>query len=182
MMHMDRMMSVYPGSSFTAVGLSLTDSGTMYFFLPDEGTDVKELASGTALQEVLKISRVPVEAESYFPIVRLTLPKFSVSAKTGLIDVLKDLGIHDAMIPGTADFSPLTDEADEIYMSDASHAALVEIDEEGVTGAAYTELAMAAGAAMPQDEIDLVFDRPFLFTVAARDGSILFAGIVQNAE
>ena len=41
---------------------------------------------------------------------------------------------------------------------------------------------MPAGAAMPQDEIDLVFDRPFLFTVAARDGSILFAGIVQNAE
>ena len=73
-------------------------------------------------------------------------------------------------------------EVDEIYLSEASHAALVEIDEEGVTGAAYTELAMAAGAAMPQDEIDLVFDRPFLFTVTARDGSVLFAGIVQNAK
>ncbi|MBR2123038.1 MAG: hypothetical protein IJ930_08990 [Lachnospiraceae bacterium] len=182
MMHMDRMMGIFPGSCFTAAGLSLTDSGNMYFFLPDEGISVQDLASGEVLREVLKVSRAAWEAESYYPIVHLSLPKFSVSAKTGLISILKDLGIQDAMIPGIADFGPLTDEVDEIYLSEASHAALVEIDEEGVTGAAYTELAMAAGAAMPQDEIDLVFDRPFLFTVTARDGSVLFAGIVQNAK
>ena len=58
---------------------------------------------------------------------------------------------------------------------------MVKIDEEGVTGAAYTDLAMA-GAGMPQDEVDFVLDRPLVFAVASPDGSILFAGVVQNIE
>ena len=67
-----------------------------------------------------------------------------------------------------------------VFLSAAEHAALVEIDEDGVTGAAYTMLAMAAGAAVPQDEIDFVLDRPFLFLVTGRDGSVLFSGVVNN--
>ena len=58
---------------------------------------------------------------------------------------------------------------------------MVEIDEEGVTGAAYTELAMA-GAGMPQEETDFVLDRPFFFNVVSPDGSLLFSGIVQTIE
>ena len=56
---------------------------------------------------------------------------------------------------------------------------LVEIDEEGVTGAAYTELAMARSS-MSQEEVDLIFDRPFYFAVVSPDGSLLFSGIVQT--
>ena len=48
-------------------------------------------------------------------------------------------------------------------------------------GAAYTELALA-GAGMIEEEIDFVLDRPFLFLVTSRDGSILFAGVVRNME
>ena len=75
----------------------------------------------------------------------------------------------------------MTDDVDMIWLSGAEHAAMVKIDEEGVTGAAYTDLAMA-GAGMPQNEVDFVLDRPFVFAVASPDGSILFAGVVQNIE
>ena len=178
MMHRDLMTSLYQTDRFRAIGLNLTDSGTMYFFLPEEGTDVKDLAADA---DVLSICRNHWEGDMGFPIVHLSVPKFKVTGKTDLLESLKDLGIIDALDPDLADFSPLTDEAEQIFVNSAEHAAMVEIDEEGVTGAAYTELAMA-GAGMPQEEIDFVLDRPFFFTVVSPDFSLLFSGIVQTIE
>ncbi|MDO5121457.1 MAG: serpin family protein [Erysipelotrichaceae bacterium] len=178
MMHRDLMMSLYQTDHFRAVGLNLTDSGTMYFFLPEEGTDVKDLAADP---DALSICRNNWAGDAGFPIVHLSVPKFKVSGKTDLIESLKHLGIIDALDPDAADFTPLTDEAEQIFVNAAEHAAMVEIDEDGVTGAAYTELAMA-GAGMPQEETDFVLDRPFFFTVVSPDNSLLFSGIVQTIE
>ena len=43
MMKKTERMDVYQGEQFTAIGLSLQDSGSMYFLLPDENADVSEL-------------------------------------------------------------------------------------------------------------------------------------------
>ena len=72
--------------------------------------------------------------------------------------------------------------ADAEDLSKAEHAAMIEIDEHGVTGAAYTELALTEGAAQPDETIDFVVDRPFMFIVTGKDGSMLFAGIVKNID
>ena len=43
------------------------------------------------------------------------------------------------------------------------------------------ELGVSETAAeIPDDEIDFVLDRPFLFLVTGQDGSILFSGVVRN--
>ena len=178
MMHRDDMMSLYQTEHFQAVGLNLADSGTMYFFLPKEGCTAQNIAADP---EMIRICMDPSGMNSDYPLVHLTVPKFDVSDKIDLPDHLKALGIKDALSAETADFSPLTEEVKRIWLSGAEHAAMVKIDEEGVTGAAYTDLAMA-GAGMPQDEVDFVLDRPFVFAVASPDGSILFAGVVQNIE
>ncbi|MBQ3907067.1 MAG: serpin family protein, partial [Lachnospiraceae bacterium] len=63
------------------------------------------------------------------------------------------------------------------------HAATLEIDEKGVTGAAYVEeLLMGAGPEREREIIDFVLDRPFIFVVYSGDGSVLFEGIVRNIE
>ena len=54
-----------------------------------------------------------------------------------------------------------------------------ERNEEGVTAAAYTEMRLAGAAAPPDDEIDFVLDRPFLFVITGRDGLPLFVGTVH---
>ena len=59
---------------------------------------------------------------------------------------------------------------------------MVEVDENGVTGAAYTELMMTEGAMLPDKEIDFVLDRPFMFVVTGADGAVLFSGIVRNID
>ena len=177
MMHQDHSMRVYRTEQFTAAGLALNDSGFMYFLLPEDGVDVNTLAGDPA---IMKMSQYDIEDENWTdPIVHLSLPKFKVSGKIDLIDAIRSLGVTDALDYTIADFTPLTSDRDDIYLNKAEHAAMIEIDEQGVTGAAYTEL-LIAGAGMVEEEIDFAVDRPFMFIVTGRDGSILFAGIVRN--
>ena len=179
MMHRTDMMGVYRTDAFTAVNLNLSDSGSMIFYLPNDGCDVNSLAGDPAILSAVQYD----ENENWSsPLVHLSVPKFSISAKTDLKETMIGLGVIDALDPGKADFTPLTTDRDDLYVSKAEHAALVEVDEDGVTGAAYTELAIAEGAALPDEEIDFVLDRPFMFLVTGRDGSVLFSGIVRNIE
>jgi serine protease inhibitor len=180
MMHRSDVMGIYRTDAFTGISLGLMDSGAMHFYLPAEGKDVNALLTDPEIWKVL--SRGGEEGWSY-PEVNLTLPKFKVSGKTDLIPVLSELGIRDVMDPSLSDFSPLKKDADGLALTAAEHAAMVEIDENGVTGAAYTELSVEeTGALEPEEVIDLTFDRPFLFMVTGRDGSILFSGTVRNID
>ena len=174
MMHKVSPMPAWDNDRFTAVGLWLNDSGMMYFLLPKEGTDVNDLLKdGTALSILDR-----KEEDGWNPEVVLTVPKFRVSAQKDLKDVLSDMGITDIMDCEKADFSPLSDETG-IFLNTAYHTAMAEIDENGVTGAAYTELALA-GEGIPEERIEFVLDRPFAFLVTGKDGSVLFAGAVRN--
>ncbi len=182
MMHRSDTMAVNRTDRFTSVGLGLQDSGSMYFYLPAEGVDVNDLAKDP---DVLREAAYDGDVEWSYPLVNLSLPKFRVSGKTDLLETIKKLGVTDALDPGLSDFTPLTkdpEEAEGLFIGAAEHAALVEVDEKGVTGAAYTELMVTEGAALPDETIDLVFDRPFFFIVTGVDGSVLFSGIVRNID
>ena len=178
MMNNDVMTDVYQTEHFQAVGLSLDDSGTMYFFLPKEGYKAQDIAADP---QMIKICMEPVSVESNSALVHLTVPKFNDSDKINLLECLKNIGITDVLSDKQADFTPLTKEVENIYVSSAEHAAMVKIDEEGVTGAAYTALMMES-AGIIQNQVDFIIDRPFVFAVAAPDGSILFTGVIQNIE
>lgn len=174
-MHETMESTYYAADSFAAVGKYLEGSGTMWFLLPDEGVTPEELLTSGAVDFLLSQENT----ESKFMTIDLSVPKFDISADTELSAALHALGVTDVFDADTADFSPLTDNADGIFLSQAKHAARVAIDEEGVIAAAYTVMA-AAGAAMPPEErVDFTLDRPFLFAVTGGSGAVLFAGIVN---
>ena len=180
MMHTSDFTNIYQTDAFTAAGLNLNDSGTMYFFLPQDGVDVNALAGDP---DILKATVYDEDDENRISAqVNFAVPKFKISGKTDLIGIIRELGITDALDPGVSDFTPLTEDVDELYLSSANHAAMVEVDENGVTGAAYTELMMTEGAMLPDKEIDFVLDRPFMFVVTGADGAVLFSGIVRNID
>ena len=177
-MHKTMESTYYAADNFAAVGKYLEGSGTMWFLLPDEGVTPEELLTGGAVDFLLS----PENAESKYMTIDLSVPKFDVSADTELSAALHALGVTDVFDADTADFSPLMDNADGIFLSQAKHAARVAIDEEGVIAAAYTVMA-AAGAAMPPDErVEFTLDRPFLFAVTGESGAVLFAGIVNTPD
>ena len=116
---------------------------------------------------------------SQYLIVNLAVPKFDVSSDLDLSSGLRALGVTDVFDPAVSDFSPLT-KAEGIYLSQAEHAARVAIDEEGVTAASYTVMLAPGAGPPPEEEVDFVLDRPFLFAITGVDGLPLFVGLVNR--
>ncbi len=170
----------FGGDRFTAVSLGLAGGSRVYFFLPDEGTDVRQLVTDPQVMRLLRTGSAQVEKEM---LIHLSVPKFKIQAQTDLTETLRNLGITDVMDPEKADFLPLSEQSRGAFLGRARHAAVVGIDEDGLTGAAYVEVCLAGCACFEElEEINFVLDRPFFFAVIAPDRSPLFAGIVQNVD
>lgn len=168
----------YWGDHFSAVARGFDAMmGAMYFILPDEGMSVDELLSdGEAFRFLQKPDRWKNVA---YPIIHLTLPKFDAVSDLDLIEGLKALGVTDVFDARVSDFTPMTRDM-PAYVSKVEHAARVTVDEEGVVAAAYTVLAADGAGMPPEDEIDFVLDRPFLFVITGTTGLPLFVGIVNQ--
>ena len=168
----------YWGEKFAAVGLGLNSEGTMWFLLPDEGVSPEELLQDAEAMRFLLGGYNDWENQKYLRI-DLSIPKFDVSADLDLSDGLKAMGVTDVFDDAISDFTPMTD-ITGVYVSAASHAARVKIDEEGVEAAAFTVM-MVAGNGMPPDEVvEFKADRPFLFALSDSSGLPLFLVIVNR--
>lgn len=164
----------YWGEDFAAYGKRLESGGTMWFFLPDEGVTPEDLLAG---EDVFALAADSDRWENQTRlIVHVSIPKFDIFQQQTLTDALETMGISKVFNLVQANFSPISD--NDLYLSQADHAARLIIDEEGVTAAAYTLLEAAGAARPPEEEVDFRLDRPFLTMVTSQDGLLLFAGIV----
>lgn len=177
-MHQSDSREYYWGSHFSAIFQSLENYGGMWLLLPDEGISAEQLLQDDEALSFLLANGV--WDNSKYLTVNASIPKFGISSDLNLIEALQALGVTDIFDPDISDFSPMTPDADGIFLSQARHAARVAIDEEGCTAAAYTVMAMAGAAAPPEEEVDFVLDRPFLFVITGSAGAPLFVGIVNQ--
>lgn len=178
-MYTERGMDYFSGEGWGAVRLSLRGGNGMWFILPDEGVSVDALLEN---EEVLGLmASGPDGLAGEYTVVRFSVPKFDIAAQLDLIEGLMELGVTDVFDSGVSDFTPMTTDTDmPIYVSEATHAARVKIDEEGVEAAAFTVITADGAAAAPEREINFTLDRPFLFAISSRDGLPLFAGVVNR--
>ncbi len=170
----------YWGDQFSAVGCSLESGGAMWFLLPDQGVSLDELLTDSQAMDFLLANGQWDNRRSLM--IHLSLPKFDVSSDLNLIEALPLLGILDVLDPAVADFTPLCHNPEQLFLSQARHAARVSIDEEGCLAAAYTVLSVCGAGAPPEEieEMDFVLDRPFLFGVTGTTGELLFVGTVAQ--
>ena len=150
----------------------------MWFLLTDEGVSPEELLEDPQVTEFL-VNRDTWENSKYLT-VNLALPKFDITSQMDLKEGLKNLGITQVFDETAADFSALVPDMEKLFVSQVQHDVRVAIDEEGVTAAAYTAMSASDAAMPPEDEVDFVLDRPFLFVLTNEDGLPLFAGIVEQ--
>ena len=176
-------LAVCPGRALAASDVPIPGMDELTEALPEEAAPV---LSGVAPEELLADEAAMdfllsggESAESKYLIVNLALPKFDTASDLDLADSLKALGITDVFDPAVSDFSPMTDDT-AAYLSQAKHAARVTVDEEGVTAAAYTVMMMCGTAAPPEEEVDFVLNRPFVFAITGTDGLPLFVGLVNQ--
>lgn len=171
----------YRGEHFGAIGKGLGET-TMWLVLPDEGTTPEELLAQGQVVEFFTAGSGGFEWEDRENRkVNLALPKFDITSETNLLEGLATLGVTDVLDPTKSDFSPLTDEAQALFLSQAQHDVRVTVDEEGVEAAAYTVLAADTTSAISEpQELDFILDRPFLFAITTYNGLPLFVGIVNQ--
>ncbi|MBR3469630.1 MAG: hypothetical protein IKH28_08055 [Lachnospiraceae bacterium] len=168
----------YYGDQFGAIRKWFDGSyGSMIFILPDEGVSVYDLLSDKQVMEYLEKGYDYENKKGV--ILDIAIPRFDVSSNSDLSEGLKKLGVTDAFDRSKADFSPVSDESDGIWVNKVEHGVRVITDEEGVRAAAYTVEMLAGAARPPEERVEFVLDRPFLFVIQI--GNIpMFIGIVEN--
>jgi serpin B len=107
--------------------------------------------------------------------VRLEMPRFSATENASLLPTLVKLGLGDGLASPTA-FSGLA--AAPLTISGIQQRTFLKVDEEGTEAAAVTGVMMATRSAR-LDEIVVVVDKPFLFSLRDKEsGLILMSGYI----
>ena len=166
------------GDIFSAVSVPMENAGSMYLILPDEGYTVKDLLKNEQAMGFVS-SNKNWENKKHLT-VNLSLPKFDISSNFDLKQGLKKLGVTDVFNRLSADFSQTVVTDQPVWVNQVEHAARVTVDEDGVEAAAYTVIVTYGAAMPPDDEVDFVLDRPFLFVLTGIDGLPLFTGVVNQ--
>lgn len=108
------------------------------------------------------------------------LPKFRLEESVDLKSTLVAMGARKVFQQGRADLSGITGDQ-ELYVSNAFHQAVVEVNEKGTKAAAATGFVIM-GRSMSIDPVFRV-DRPFLFFIRHNPtASILFLGRVAQLK
>jgi len=162
------------GDGWQAARLAYAGNGlAMTLVLPDEGrlADVEAFVAGGHLPDVLAAGR-PTKLD-------VRLPKWSYRTSAALGDVLKELGMPTAFDPATADFSAMTDEDLDLYISAVLHQGFIAVDEEGTEAAAATAVVVSQTSASLTEPFHV--DRPFLYVIHdVEHGTPLFLGRVLD--
>lgn len=172
----------YWAEDFGAISLGLKDGSRMWILLPDEGKTTDDALSSDEMRRML----FEGYGNSKYMLVNLSVPKFDIRASGDLKEDLQAMGVTDVFSPETADFSGTLyghkgfGDNFAPYFSAVNQATRVAIDEKGVTAASYIEIPGAGAAEPPEEIIDFIVDRPFVFVVTNRYDVPLFAGVVNE--
>lgn len=162
---------------YQAVRLPYRHGAYLALYLPKE--NLETLLSESVLNEMMALEwdekeeidlsyRLPqFDISSTFPDLKDTLRKGSLAR---LFDI-----DHPAL-------SVLKDGSLSV-ISDVIQQTRISVDEMGTTAAAYTEVAIKEATAMPPKElkqIQVIFDRPFVYVLFSSDGIPLFVGCVRD--
>lgn len=175
-------LTYYWIDDYGAVAMRMKNGASMWFILPDEDKTVDDVLTGGDYMNMVTQSEDFPEENSKRMKVNLTVPKFDVSSSVNVKESLENLGITKIFDPTVNSFaSSLQSQKSDypVYLNSIHQDTRVKIDEDGVTAASYIEISFGAGGAEPPDEIiDFVLDRPFVFVVT-REQIPLFVGTVN---
>ena len=172
-------MNYYWDEDFSAVGLTLKNGSTMWFILPDEGKTTADILNSEVYGEMVSSSNKEDGWKNKKDMkVNLSVPKFDVSSTVNLKDGLNKMGVTKVFDMESSDFTAITSDT-SVYVSTVNQSVRVETDEKGVKAATYIEIPGAGSAMPPEEIIDFVLDRPFVFVIS-KGNLPLFTGVVNN--
>ena len=173
-------MYYYWYDNYSAVALYLKNGGTMWFILPDEGEAVADVLRDGTYGKM--ISSYGGDEDGWqnkkYMKVNLSVPKFDVSSTVNLKEGLGRMGVTKVFDMESSDFTAITSDT-PVFVTSVNQSARVEIDEKGVKAASYIEIPGVGSPMPPEEIIDFVLDRPFVFVIS-KGALPLFTGVVNN--
>jgi len=152
---------------------------SMTVVLPKPGHTMEDLVSSLT---PLAWAQMLEELHGQFGTVHL--PRFRMEWESLLNGTLQAMGMTDAFDPGLADFSGMSEQAQQLqlHISKVKQKTFVDVNEEGTEAAAVTSVEMSL-TSIPTP-FTFRADRPFLFVIREKfSEAILFAGIfVEPSE
>lgn len=155
--------------------------------LPKAGTSIENFLnniSGWDLQSMI-LNSGDHSTGLAVPAVRVhaAIPKFKSEYSVGLSEVLSDMGMKNAFLPGKADFSKLgtyDGKEDNLYIGEVLHKTFIEVAEQGTRAGAATSVDVDASSAIIDLEIkEIILDRPFFYMIVDMfSGTPVFMGTV----
>ena len=142
---------------------------SMVIFLPVEKHGLASLEEQLTLEN-LQASLSALEASKPRKM-KVYLPKFKLTQKFDMKDILSKMGVEEMFIRDKANFTGIAD--DPLYVSKVFHKAFVEVNEEGTEAAAATGIVIQARGRKPM----FIANHPFMFLIRhSETGAILFLG------
>ena len=173
----------YDGTTLQYIGIMPIKEDLDQYIEKLEYTDIIEL-----IENLKELKRENFK-DGYLTYIHGFIPKFNFEYELNLKDDLEKMGITDVFEEGKANLTNLTD-YESAYINTAKHKANIEFTQDGIKAAAAT-IAGGLGAGnwydyffeMPTEEIDISFDKPYLFLIKDKDtNETWFVGTVYEPK
>ncbi len=177
-MHSCDVGVIYEGKGFKAIILDFQEGGGVTFVLPDSGVSMEDTLNNEDIFHFLFSGRE--WTDSLYGKINLSVPRMDCLADMSLRSSLEKLGITDVFDPQKAQFSSELSSDSVLALSDLHQYARLILNEDGVEAAAITISSDQALLMQPENEIDFILNRPFLFAVMSEKNIPLFVGVYHT--
>lgn len=129
-------INYHKGLKFSAITKSLECGYDVLFILPNIGTSIDDLICNQECYELMKNGRLNTTKMMK---VNVSIPKYDITTKFDLKNVMMDLGIYDIFDSKKSDFRPISD-MKKLHLSKAIQNTKFKVEEKGVKAAACVEM------------------------------------------
>lgn len=171
---------------FQAVSIPMKNT-RMTLVLPRKGAAFDQMSSAKNIKDIIELCD-PECSKWKQGLVKLSLPKLQFQSDMDLIPMLQEMGIKNAFQVEKADFGRIWKNKDketsvpDLYVSQARQAGAVKVDENGCSVASYTEITIKESMMIPDIQMKMKCNRPFIMMLSDDQGTPLFVGAVSRIE
>ena len=177
MMHRKAQIRYCTNEVYTGIWLPFGsgDRWSMKVLLPEEGKTI---------DDIVKSLTGDSWENNYWQhaIVDIKMPRFSTKSDIMLNDMVSKLGVPSIFDPQKADFSLMSKNQKQFYVSQMKQKAAIEVNEEGTKTTAVT-VARMEGSNIINGKGEFHANRPFMYVIQEwSSGAIFFIGTFQGNQ
>ena len=184
---------IYEESDFTHFYTQTSRGYKLKFIVPKDNKTVEDIFTSGNINKVNNIkykNKDDIKKETYFT--RCFFPEFKASCDNDIIDLMANRFEVYELFKSSCNFSNITDLSfnfdrivDGIYCSTIIHKTELDVNKEGIEGAAVTIIAANESTSIPGNDYknvyyDYIIDRSFGYVLTDVNDIVLFSGVVNK--